>query len=752
MKKKTRRSSPGGGKSREVYRNECFAVMSDRMTQAPTRFRDTVIRGPAEARAVSVREIRTEEWDDERRIPQTRTWALQRDVSQWPQFTCALPLYQAVYNLTLEEMDLLREPDGTWRTGKRWKGVWTRDASYSTLLSLALYDPATCRTSLRKKMNDWGVIQDTGTGGSWPCSTDRTTWALAAWEVYLATGDRDWLRESYEALARTATVDQEVIRDETTGLLRGESSFLDWREQSYPAWMDAADISHSLCLGTNAVHARTYEILSRMAELLGDGRKDAWAREAAAISRGINQHLWDETAGFYAQFLYGRNGMIRSPSAETLGESLCVLFGIADAERRNRIIESMATTPYGPASFNPQIPGIPPYHNNSIWPFVVAYWTWAAARAGNEAAVIHGLASLIRGTALFLTNKENMTAQTGEKEYLAINSDRQLWSIAGQLAGVCRVLFGMETREDGIALIPLVPTGFGPRLELSGFRYRKGIWDLTVEGEGRRVRSVEIDDSPAKAAFIPAEAEGRHRMRISLDKPGRKTTSSCKMEPAYFAPPSPETALSSRVLQWLPINGATLYRIFCDGQEMTTLQACRYLLPKQADGCAHEWQVQAQNEKGVVSFCSEPVWDIPAKAEILAPLEVGDPLTEGDKIGTPTHTVRLDMESVGGIRVDLDAEGEYLVDFRYTMPAGLNGHDNRCAIRMLYADGRHAGAVLFPQLTQGTGKAWRHSSRVRLALSKGEHRLELRYESACRNMHGEHNATLVSGIRLLRVR
>ena len=48
--------------------------------------------------------------------------------------------------------------------------------------------------------------------------------------------------------------DTENVYDPVTGLVKGESSFLDWREQTYPKWMQPADIYESENLGTNAVH------------------------------------------------------------------------------------------------------------------------------------------------------------------------------------------------------------------------------------------------------------------------------------------------------------------------------------------------------------------------------------------------------------------------------------------------------------------------------------------------------------------
>ena len=52
------------------------------------------------------------------------------------------------------------------------------------------------------------------------------------------------------------------------------------------------------------------------------------------------------------------------------------------------VAQVVANTPvyeYGIPSIFPQIPNIPPYHNNGIWPFVQAYWTLAAAKTAPSA-------------------------------------------------------------------------------------------------------------------------------------------------------------------------------------------------------------------------------------------------------------------------------------------------------------------------------------------------------------------------------
>ena len=73
------------------------------------------------------------------------------------------------------------------------------------------------------------ALQDTGSGGSWPISTDRVVWAMAAWEYYLYTGDKSWLESVYDGLKYTAQKDIHVAFDANAGLFKGETCSMDWR-------------------------------------------------------------------------------------------------------------------------------------------------------------------------------------------------------------------------------------------------------------------------------------------------------------------------------------------------------------------------------------------------------------------------------------------------------------------------------------------------------------------------------------------
>ncbi|MCT7041788.1 hypothetical protein M1717_26505, partial [Salmonella enterica subsp. enterica serovar Pomona] len=75
------------------------------------------------------------------------------------------------------------------------------------------------------------MMQDTGSGGSWPISTDRVVWFLGARHLL---DDKAFADDTWTALKDTLAQDRLYVFDPALGLYRGETSFLDWREQTYP--------------------------------------------------------------------------------------------------------------------------------------------------------------------------------------------------------------------------------------------------------------------------------------------------------------------------------------------------------------------------------------------------------------------------------------------------------------------------------------------------------------------------------------
>ncbi|MDE6831479.1 MAG: hypothetical protein K2J07_01920, partial [Muribaculaceae bacterium] len=412
---------------------------------------DTVTQGEYEAIAVSPRQIvSTYHAKPGYYMGIEPEWRLKNDISDYPALSTPNVMHQAIYNMGLDEMVNAVEPDTTLRTGAAWGGVWTRDVSYSILLSMAYLQPEASRISLMRKVDSKGrIIQDTGSGGAWPISTDREIWTIAAYEVYKATGDRKWLEYIYPVIKRSLDDDALVAIDEISGLVRGETSFIDWREQSHPRWMQTADIAQSETLNTSVVHVKALRVLADIARELGYISESAlYAERAQSIADAINEYLWMPDKGYYAMYRYGRDYKILNPRAETLGESLAILWNIASPERARLITENNPTTPFGVGIFYPQIADMPPYHNNALWPWVASWWAMANAKVGNEQGVMEAVGSVFRPAALFCTNKENFVLDNGDIA-TELNSSNMLWCLAGNIALTHKILFGINFEVDG---------------------------------------------------------------------------------------------------------------------------------------------------------------------------------------------------------------------------------------------------------------------------------------------------------------
>ena len=136
-------------------------------TQAYRWHGDTITQGPYKAYAPSAEEIvSTYSAQPGYGFPIDKQWKLKNDISTYPRLVTPNTLHTAIYNMGLDEMVNAVEPDTTLRTGREWSGVWTRDVSYSILLSMAYLQPEATRVSLMRKVNPNGVIvQDTGSCG-----------------------------------------------------------------------------------------------------------------------------------------------------------------------------------------------------------------------------------------------------------------------------------------------------------------------------------------------------------------------------------------------------------------------------------------------------------------------------------------------------------------------------------------------------------------------------------------------------------
>ena len=699
-----------------IYENDSYRLYSDRVEQGE-------FTGVAESPYRIVSNLDGEEY----------VWEKKNDLSGFPKLVTPFLLEEAAYNIGVDECINAVEPDGTLRTGLEWGGVWTRDVSYSTILSMAYMQPEAAMTSLLCKINSKGeIIQDTGTGGAWPCSTDREIWVGAAWELYKVTGDMEWLKKVYPAAKKSLEVDIRTVFEAETGLVKGESSFIDWREQSYPRWMEPADIYDTKCLGTNMVFYIALTSAAKMGTILGDVETaKAFEAKADEIKKAVNEHLWMEDKGYYAMYLGGRNDDLLYTKSETLGQALSILYGVAEGERAATLSQNMPVVDFGAPAFWPWIPDIPPYHNQAVWPFVQSYWIHACAKTGNEQGVLHGVSAVWRAVMMYATNKENYVANDGNWRGTQINSSNMLWSLSGNLSITFRLLMGMNYGHDCLEFAPVVPRELAAKRTIENFRYRDAVLDVTVSGYGDSIKSFKLDGVKQDLACINADLEGHHTIEIVMSNSFRKDMA-INYQPAVWTPMMPVATLADGRLSWNPVEGAVIYDVYAGGQLVAGATSTEIIIE---EGWSGDLQVVAVAADGTPSFPSEPV-SLCEKIQVKLPAEIM--LTR--KSGTEFSTT-----------VNIPSDGKWALTWNYANGTGPVNTDNNCGIRMLYVDGQKVGINIFPHRGTGDWGNWGWTIPEKLDLKAGNHTFTLRMESDADNMDLEINDFKLRGYNLMKL-
>nr|WP_315395109.1 esterase [uncultured Duganella sp.] len=472
-----------------------------------------------------------------------------RESAKLPNVRTASLAFDALFalagaELTLDAVDQIRDdsynggapiPCECFETGELWHYVWTRDLSYAASLGLGMLEPLRVRNSLAFKLSGYRdgvtpgahvaggadglqIIQDTGSGGSWPVSTDRVSWAFGADEALKALAPdqrRAFAATALRALTNTLENDRVAVYDSADGLYGGEQSFLDWREQSYAAWIpgDLASMATSKALSTNAGHYKALSLASQLAAEQGDkALADKYAGWATDLKQAINRRFWQPDTGMYSSLTAGHFDGAPLYKYDWLGQSLAIVTGIADERQALSILARYPHGPLGAPVIHPQQPGVAVYHNRAIWPFVTAYGLRAAAMNGNVAVADAAYDTLMRGAALNLSNMENLEWVSGQPRLddqrdvngkrvdlggPVVNSRRQLWSVGAYLGMVVGEVFGVRTTGDGIALQPFVTAKL--RREAFAGTTVATLNNLTLRGKRLQVRLLLPAVAPAPA-------------------------------------------------------------------------------------------------------------------------------------------------------------------------------------------------------------------------------------------------------------
>lgn len=591
-------------------------------------------------------------------------------------------LFDALFALSLEEVreDSVENiddwgfnngkdvPCSCFETGLEWHYVWTRDTAYAVDLGLAMVDPTRAKNSLNFKISDRKakagggnkqIVQDTGTGGSWPISTDRVVWALGAYQTlkYLDGDERTaFLNDAYEAIKNTAENDRKHIYDESDGLYTGEESFLDWRENTYPVWTggDTVHIGMSKTLSTNVLHYILLDIGSKLATEKGDtetAAKLAGWRDSLKTAISAQLFLSEDKLFAAMKTTYLNDAPIKK--FDLLGQSLAILGGVTTLTQAQNSIANYPVTEAGPPVIWPQEPSTRIYHNRGIWPFVTAYAMRAALQVENAEAYNNALFSLVHGTAFNLSNMENLeystlsncyyddrqSATQGVQSGPVISSRRQLWSVGAYISLVVDGIFGQIASQTGITFEPKISKKVRNTLlaatstiTLKNIKYRGKIINISVTLPERSdtlvgfyvTNSVRLNGELKTGEITPGELkDDGNTLEIVMKEgstTGTITLKDCSDEGNCFAPHAPvvDSVVPDNGTLSVSFSGtgndsayginAVTYNIYRDGTQVATNATSPWRDPDSGDydSVSHCYSVTALSAQGNESHIASP--------------------------------------------------------------------------------------------------------------------------------------------------
>lgn len=747
--------------------------------------------------------------------------------TDWPSISTNNDMFDALYALALAEVrensvaaiqdgaynnstPISCPAGGCFETGRLWTFVWTRDTAYAVDLALAALDPTRARNSLEFKLSELRggggrqIVQDTGSGGSYPVSSDRAVWAVGAWRLlgYLDGAERtDFIALAWDAVRNTIEHDRGVVFDADNGLYLGEQSFLDWREQSYPSWTadDTVQIHMSHALSTNVGHLRLLELGAWLAGENGDAalqtQFQGWAGD---LRTAIDTGFFHADLGLWSTFTPGTLDRAPVRHFDLLGSAQAVLADVGSTARQSEVVRSYPHLAPGPPVMWPQQKEIPIYHNRGIWPFVTAYWLRAARQVRNDVAVGHNLRSLIRGAAMNLSNMENFDAVSGAPWAAdgawsgpVVNSQRQLWSVAGYASAVQDVIFGLDTSPDGIRFQPYLTRELrntlfagADSLVLNNFPYRGRTLTVVVtlpaatadENGAYGVGEILLNgtvETPG-AYLTPAALQPRNLLEITLvDTPEGADSIVLETNTSeyrnLFSPLSPSvtavTAAGGGLLVDFTGGGEPAaelaFNVYRDGvrvaSDLPGTTSSFTDTTTTAASPSHCYTVEAYFVlSGNHSQHAKPIcWWGPGYNRITSIDAQSFSNTGGTLVlnhgrwhyeswGEPSHTITLN-----GIAPSYT--GDHYVQVTYGNGAGAINTGITCAVKRVEVvdEGTNqpvsTGILVMPHL--GQWDVWKESSLVRVTLdSSRTYRITLSHDTTTLNMSDfEHNALYTGG-------
>ena len=434
---------------------------------------------------------------------------------------------------------LLENEDFTILAGLNYEKPWTRDASINVWNFGSVIAPQVAKNTLlavTKKHNNKNMV-----GGQY---WDAVIWITGAWNYYLFTGDKSFLKFAFDVAENTLEFFENTELDTKSNLFWGPACYGDG-VSAYPQYYaekcnNSSGINYwpdynksngpgvgitMKSLSTNCLYYNAYITTAKMAKELNKPNSQ-FNDKASKLKHAINKYFWNETKGIYT---YLADSDINCNHQEGLGISFAILFGVADDIKIKRILKNTHITKNGISCVWPTYQRYADKngygrHSGTVWPHVQGFWADAVASYGKTNMLSHELFNLTDKAVRDNQFAEIYHPETGEiygglqesggPITLWNSTNRQTWSATAYLRMILNGLIGLRFDVDGLSFKPSVPNSLTD-ISIKNIRYRNMLLNIEIHGNGTSLNKFEINGKTSKP-FIPSDLNGTKNIKIQL--------------------------------------------------------------------------------------------------------------------------------------------------------------------------------------------------------------------------------------------
>ena len=429
--------------------------------------------------------------------------------------------------------------------GVDYNNPWIRDAAINSWNGASYIVPRIAENTLYsviEKQKDGKLIM---TGQYW----DRMLWTIGAWNHYLITGDKQFLKQAFSITKDALNFYEETEFNPEYNLFRG----LAWSDgvAEYPTkYADINGLSGAffwsehnkgkvfpkgygipmMSTYANTIYYQSYNVAIKMAIELGEDQEN-WEEKASNLKYAINKYLWNSKTGQYNLYI-DEDGVCEI--TEALADSYAIMFGITDDKQTESIFENKHISEHGVTCGWPELPRFKEMnddgmtfgrHNVTVWPQAQGMWADVAAQNKKVNVFTHELNTLASNAVRDMQFSEIYHPITGKryggmqmnngKMVLWESTRRQTWGATAYLRMIYNGMFGISLSEKEISFNPTVPAKLN-NIKLNDLKYRNMILNISIVGNGTKIKSFKLNGVEKSKFSLSNRLKGEQDIKIII--------------------------------------------------------------------------------------------------------------------------------------------------------------------------------------------------------------------------------------------